>query len=158
MTNSMFREVAATGAQEALETTVTAAYAEANGTVGLSLGDASTWPAEVDFITYARGADGGVDETTRVAWLGEKRDDTFVSAVRTGGSPTYMPDATNLAAVVPTHRWANDVAKALGACLPGDGMAGAISLEGEAVLLSVSATEPSPVPGRTIVWVRPLVP
>ena len=155
---SRYRKVSATNDGEALEARVLGTVNNSDGSCGISLGNISSWPQEVDFITYARDENGALDESTRVVWVGEKENDTYVVARRTGGSEVHVPDATNFATVVPSHCWANDLVSGVEASLPGDG-GGGINQAGKAGLpleFVVSATKPAAVAGRTVVWLRPL--
>lgn len=151
-----FRNVSASRTGEASEVQVSGAIGNPDGTYGISLGDISSWPEYVDFITYARDEDGKVDENTRVVWTGRKADNSNVTASRVGGRESYVPDASNMATVVPTHCWANDITDALMACLPDDGENGFIGHDGKIYSVSTSNVQPSAVEGRTILWFKPL--
>jgi hypothetical protein len=157
-----FRRVSATNAAEAQEVQVSGAVDNGNGTYGITVGNISSWANnngngdELDFITYARDVNGNVDESTRVVWNGTKVSNTYITAKRVGGSATYLPDATGFAAVVATHFWANEMVEQLRLCLPDDGRAGIKSTTGNPQVIIISASQPSSITGRTVIWLKPL--
>lgn len=151
-----FRKVSADNMHDALEVQISGVVNNGDGTFGLTVGDVSTWSTLCDFITYARAEDGNVDESTRIVWTGEKINDTFINASKTGGSATYNPDSTNYAAAVPTHRWANDIVDALNLSLADDGASGIKSLNADPILFAIGSSQPAAVAGRTIVWFKPI--
>jgi hypothetical protein len=153
---SVFRRVSATDTAEAIEVAVSGSYVNPDGTIGLSVGNITSWPDEVDYMTYARKQAGEVDEATRVVWLGHKDSNDYLIGTRTGGSASYLPDSTNFATVVPTHRWANDMTDSLNSNLAPDGERGILVDGAGPLVFAVSDTEPSPIAGRTILWLRPL--
>lgn len=150
------RKVAASGQTEALEVLLSGAVLNADGSYNITVGSVATWPTDVDFITFARTSDGKVDEATRVVWLGSKVDDTNIKATRTGGSTSHVPAANEFATVVPSHRWANDLIEGITASLPLDGTGGIKAVDGTPVVIAISDTQPAPISGKTIIWLRPL--
>lgn len=153
---SVFRRVSSLDTQEALEVNVNSASANPNGTYGISVSNISTWPDEVDFITYARDSDGSLDESSRVVWTGTKDDDTFITATRVGENTTYIPGPDDFATVVPTHYWSNNIVDGIKANIVDDGTQGLLSLGGSPLLFKVGGTQPVAVPGRTIIYFRPI--
>jgi len=152
-----YRNVSESNAAEASEVLVNGVIFGPNDKITISTTSTATWPTEVDFITYARDVDGDVDEDTRVVWSGTKQDDTHIEAQRTGGSPSYVPDSTNMATVVPTHKWANDIVNGIRQNLASDGEMGINTIDGiDPIVISIGQTEPQPIPNRTILWLRPL--
>lgn len=152
----LLRRVSAADSREAEEVQMSGAVDNGNGTFTLTVGNIADWNGECDFITYARNDAGTVDEDTRVVWTGTKSNDTTIIATKTGGSNSYIPDSTNVAAPVPTHRWANDLIRQLDFSLPDDGKPGIKMAGSGAITFMISSSQPSAISGRTIIWLKPV--
>jgi hypothetical protein len=153
-----FRRVSSSDLAEAIEAHVVASVDNLNGTYGITVTNISSWPDEIDCITYARNpVTGDLDEQTRTVWTGVKDDSTHVTVSRVGGpSLGDNLDSTYFITVVPTHVWANNIVDALSLCLPDDGANGVKAANGTNLAFVVSSTQPSPIANRTLVWLRPL--
>jgi hypothetical protein len=153
---SNFRKVSESDMREAREVSVAGSITNPDATVGITLGNIQDWSDECDFITYGRTEDGTIDEASRVVWYGNKVSDTFIDAQRVGGSETHLPSPGEFATMLPTHYWANSMVNQLEKCLPDDGLGGILDLNGRPIQIVISPTQPTPISGRSIIWLRPL--
>ena len=114
----------------------------------------SSWGSEVDFITFDY-LDDEVDESTRVVWTGEKINPTTITATRTGGSISHAPAIGETALVVPTHKWMNDVIDVLTTHSERiDDNGDILAADGTPVVISLAASEPAPIAGKTVIWIH----
>lgn len=145
-----FRRVSASNASEAVEVNVAGAI-ESGSRYIITTGSLTTWPDEVDFITYSRDENGDVDEATRVEWTAEKVDDNNLLATRVNDG-SYVPGPTDFAAVVPMHNMINDLVDGVSASLDGSG--GFLTTSGSPFLVSIGGSAPGGVPGKTTIWFK----
>lgn len=149
---SKFRKVSASDSHEAIELLV-GGSTDSEGVVSIIVDDATTWPEECDFITFARETSGAINEDTRVVWQGTKVNSSLITATRVGGSAAHMPAGGEFATIVPTHKWFNDIAGTLSSVVSDDGCI--VGLEDQEIVFSTAATEPAPIAGKTIIWFQP---
>ncbi|MCL2806669.1 MAG: hypothetical protein FWD27_00670 [Coriobacteriia bacterium] len=156
------RRVSANNTDEAREVAISGESQVSGTMITMSVDrPLEAWPSEVDFITYARDDNGSVIESSRVVWRGTVEGHTSLKATRVGGATNVLPAYGHFATVVPSHVWANDIVDTLRANIADDGAAGLRRQDGGNPLVfsigaSSSSPTPSAIPGRTIVFLKPL--
>lgn len=151
----VYRTVSADNTSEAITVAVASAIERPDYDFTITTDSLATWPDYPDFITYQRNSDGELDESTRIAWSGRKIDNNNIIATKLTESD-YIPGSSDYASVVPHHAHSNDMINALAKSLPQDGEGGINMTNGNPVHFSVGATAPGAIPGRTVIWFKPL--
>ncbi len=113
--------------------------------------DASTWGTTVDFITYEI-LDGVIVPNTRNVFLGTRSGNTITAALFSNDG--RAPITGDTAEVVPTHKWAWDLAEVLNGLIGPTG--NLLDFEGVGEIeFSTAAVQPIVPEGKTVIWFSP---